>query len=301
MFKIIYTLLVVRYRKFMPHKSIIGIIFLLLGCSFMTYILNTEYETIKDFYFITSTGVLFNHLQRKDIELLKLHKNFRMILFSEYLCYSLPFIAVLVLRHELLQTCLYVFLIFLCVWIPKIHSRKMSFPFQLFDPFWHIGFRKNKLILLLILALYIIIMGVRHKNDNLILASFFITTITSCVASFSKEAKQFIKVSVFDAENYLKKQFKTGLINTAMILLPTIIQLVVLQKWYFLLFIPFVFVLPIINILLKYVFFENELSHIIAFSFIACSFVQLSSLPITLILLPFMYKKALKNMTLIKC
>ncbi|MCW2117799.1 hypothetical protein [Flavobacterium sp. 7A] len=141
-------------------------------------------------------------------------------------------------------------------------------------------------------------MGATHKNDNLILVSFGISALLSSSIFNNREPIQFIKATVFEPKKYLQHIIKNSAINSLMIIIPTVLVLLILQKTKLLLFVPLLFIFPIINMLLKYAYFKNQFIQQIYFVFVIGSCIQIYLAPVILLLLPYLYKKAVTNLQL---
>lgn len=298
MLQIVTKLIEIRFRKFLPPRDTVAIVLFICLYLFLSYVLNSKYELIQNFIFLFSIEIYTYHNNRNDLELLQLNKNYRWILFLEYLFYSLPFLSILVLHLNYIQFVVYLSLLVTYIYLPKTNGLKISYPFRLFDPFWHISFRKNKLWFVVPLPALLAYMGITHTNDNLILASFGLTAVLASSIFNNREPIQFIKATAFDPKKYLIKTIKSTAINTLFIVLPTIIVLLVFQKTALLVYIPLLLILPLQNLLLKYAYFENSLLQQIYFAFTLSSVIQIYLAPVFIMLLPFLYKKAITNLQL---
>lgn len=300
MLQIIIKLIEIRFRKFLPPKDKTAIVLFLCFYIFLTFILNSYYKLVHNFVFVFSIEILSYQINRKDLELLKLYKNYKILLFAEYLIYSLPVLVVIAIHLDFLQLFLYLSLIVVYLNTFKISSKKFNYPFLLFDPFWHISFRKNKLWLALPIPLLFIYLGISHHNDNLIIASFFINGMITSSVFFNREWPSFLKSTAFTPKLFIVKSVKTTLINTSMIVIPSVITLLLLNKIELLLFIPLLFIFPLLNMLLKYAYFTNLFLQQIYFVLAIGSIIQIYLVPVVIILLPIIYKKALINIQTIQ-
>ena len=165
----------------------------------------------------------------------------------------------------------------------------MSYPFCLFDPFWHIAFRKNKLIIVIPVIVFLFLMGEKSGNENLKIASLLLTGVVAIFSSFNRESIEHIKSSFYLSKHYLIQQIIANLKNTLIISFPILLCIILFRNWDLLLFAPLLFLLPVLNILFKYSFFENTFMHQIAF--VASIGTIYFGTPF--IIAPFLYKKSL--------
>ncbi|MCW2117798.1 hypothetical protein [Flavobacterium sp. 7A] len=135
MFQIVTRLIEIRLRKFLPPKDKTAIV-LFIGLYFsLAYLLNSKYEMLQNYIFLFAIEIFTYHTNRTDLELLQLNKKYRSILFIEYLCYSLPFLLILVLHLNYIQLSLYLIMIAAAIYTPRAQTKKIKYPFRLFDPF----------------------------------------------------------------------------------------------------------------------------------------------------------------------
>ncbi|GAA4127730.1 hypothetical protein GCM10022250_15740 [Flavobacterium chungbukense] len=143
-----------------------------------------------------------------------------------------------------------------------------------------------------------IYIAAEYKNHNLIYFVLLILSLIACAPSFERERIEEIKQNPYAAEKYLWYQLKNTTLNTFYITIPIAIMLCVFQMWEELIWIGFVFIAPLANIILKYLFFRNNLIQQIFFVLFIATSIFLFGFP--LIITPFMYKKAIKNLNAIK-
>lgn len=296
MIQIIQTLLVIRLRKFLPPMDKLALILFLCGYLFLFYCMNEKFNLLRDYSLLFSLDIFFYHSNRKDIELLKQNRKWKLILFTEYFIYSLPYLVLLILNKEYLFTLIYLILILIYINVPQLNGKINKYPFRLFDPFWHICWRRNKLILFLPISVFLVFAGDLYNNENLIIASFFVASIFTSLPSFQREAIESIKGTAYYGKDYIHKQFKTAIINSLIVGTPLIMALSLFQKWGLLCFIPLIFIIPLINIIFKYSYFNNKFLHQLMFA------VFLSAVPlgISLIAIPFLYLKSVKTIKTIQ-
>lgn len=296
--KILFYLLTIQFRKLLSKGDTLGIVLLILfhiGTAILVFL---NYEKSENYKYLLFLEPILLHLNRNDFELLKIRKNYKLLIFIEYLIYCLPIYIVLILKREFFTTISILVFYALFITIPKINFKVLKYPFQLFNVFWHISFRKYKLILLLPIIIGLIIISEIYKNENLIYFAVLILVIIACIPSFERENLEEIKINPFNAKKYFFYQFKNSIINTSYLLIPVLITLFALLKFEMALISFSIILIPLINILLKYVYFFNPLTHQISFIiFLALSF---SMFGVPILLLPFIYKKAINNLNSIK-
>lgn len=298
MIKILYFLLIIRFRKLLSKDDYIAIFILMILYFCAAIISYMNYETLNNYLFILLIDIFIQHTNRTDLELLLLKKNYKLILFIEYLIYLMPFYIVFLLKWDFLI--LFVFLIFKIIMInlPKINFKTISYPFQLFNPYWHIHFRKYKLVFLFPVLSGLIFMSIKHSNENIIYFVFIGLTLIFCVPSFERERLDEIKRTPFDSKTYLIHQFKNSLINSLYLIIPIVIILIILLKWDMLFFLVGVVIITLTNILLKYTFFSNPFLQQIVFILFLLLSISLFGVP--LLIVPYLYIKSIENLNTIK-
>ncbi|WP_395058687.1 hypothetical protein [Flavobacterium sp.] len=287
--KIIRTLFLIRLRRLVAKDDLLAMFFVIMAFLLIPFFLNSVFDKIKNYLLFFTLEVLVYHTNRKDLELLKLNKNYKFILFAEYFIYTLPYVILFLVNKEYLLGFIFAALLLLFINLPKINNSKMSYPFSLFDPFWHISFRKNKLIVVIPVIVFLFIMGEKSGNENLKIASLLLTGVVATFSSFNRESIEHIKSSFYLSKHYLIQQIIANLKNTLIISFPILLCIILFRNWDLLLFAPLLFLLPVLNILFKYTFFENTFMHQIAF--VASIGTIYFGTPF--IIAPFLYKKSL--------
>ncbi|PBJ11471.1 hypothetical protein BSF42_28750 [Flavobacterium sp. ACN6] len=273
------------------------LILFLCGYLLFFFCLNKKFNVLRNYSLLFSLDIFFYHVNRKDIELLKLNKKWKLVLYGEYFVYSFPYLVLFFMNKEYLFIIIYLFLIAAyIIAVPEFYGKTIKYPFKLFDPFWNICWRKNKLILFLPLTIFLVVVGDLYNNENLIIASFFVASFLSALPSFQREAYENIKMSYYSGKGYLNKQFKTAITNSLITTVPLIIALMVFQKWEFLCFIPLIFAIPILNIIFKYSYFNNQFLHQIMLAV----FLVMLPLGISVVIIPFLYLKSVKTIKAIQ-
>ncbi len=298
MIKILQYFILIRFRKLIPKDDFFGIFLLVMFHISVSVLLYYNFEYFKSYIFLFFIEPVFIHFNRDDFELLKIKKNYKTLIFIEYLIYCLPFYIVLLLKNKFLLTASILIFFTIFIAIPKVNFKTIKYPFQLFNPFWHICFRKYKLILALPFVTGLIVISKFYNNENLIYFSFFILSLICCSPSFERESLDEIKINPFDAKKYLFCQFKNSIINTSYLLIPVIITLAITLKFSMILISLIILIIPLINIILKYVYFYNSFMHQISFIFFSILSFTLYGLP--LLLMPILNKKAINNINSIK-
>jgi len=295
---ILHYLFLVRFRKLVSKDDNLAICLIILFHFAVVFLFYKNYNSLNKYIFIPFLEIVIYHIQRSDIELLRLKKNYKTILFIEYLICFFPFYLVLIFKKELAFIMgILLFQIFL-INLPKINLKVISYPFHTFNIFWHVTFRKFKLIYTIPLSIALTFISIKYNNENLIFFVFLILIVISSVSSFEQERVEEIKRNPFDSERYLLYQFKNSLINTFYIICPVIIIVCCFLQWDKLLFVPIIFIVPLINIVLKYNYFSNDYLHQIVFTAFITLTILLYGLP--LLLIPFLYRKAIKNINKLK-
>lgn len=298
MIKILYYLLLTRFRKWVSMRDYLAMILLLLFYLFPFVLFYLNFETYKNYYFVFLFDIVFKHLNRTDVELLKLNKNYKSVLFLENLIYVFPLLVVLSVKMELVLSVSVPIFLLILTYIPKLNFKTIPYPFQLFSPFWHITFRKYKLIYVYLIIPFLLFVAIEYDNENIIYFALILLGLISCVPSFERERLEEIKQTPFESKKYLFCQFKNSIINTSYLIMPIALVLFLLSKWDMLMFLIVVILIPIVNILLKYTFFSNSFLHQLVFTFFIILSITMFGIP--LLTIPFLYGKSIKTINIIK-
>jgi hypothetical protein len=296
MLKILKHLILIRFRKIFAKDDFFAIGLLLFAITGLCYFLQINYAKFANYLTIFIIQIVVLQTDRKDIELLKLNKNFRIILFLEYLILSLPILILLLINKKWLLMIGYLFSIFTITFITKSSIKAIKYPFKMFDVFWTISFRKYKLFLLIPVLGFVIYMGFKYQNPNLQYFVLLASGIILCVPTNEREKMHFIKASSFIGKKYLLKEIKTICYNSMFVLIPIAILFAVLQEFQILFIIPLLLLFPIVNLLFKYVFFDRIIVHNIAFLFFLGNLIY----GFPLLFIPILYFKAIKNLKIIQ-
>ncbi|MBO9583125.1 MAG: hypothetical protein J7574_03090 [Flavobacterium sp.] len=296
MIQILKYLILIRFRKILPKDDHLGIILLLLFYATVVYFLNRIFPKYPYLFLVFALELVFSHQNRKDFDLLKKNRKYRLLLILEYLIYSFPFLLVYFVNKRFDVFFIHLSILLLLILLPKVEYGTFKYPFRLIDPFWHISFRKNKLIIFIPLVIFLNFLGSEYHNENLNISTLLIVSIVSSWSSFNREEHIHLKMNTFNPKKYLLKQIQATLTNTFILNIALIICFIIFKKWNLLLFIPIVFVFPLISILFKYTFFSNPLLQQIFFAF----FIGTAQTGLPFLVLPFLYYKSIKTINNLK-
>jgi len=293
--KIIYSLILIRFRKNLAKDDYTAITLVVLVYLFVAYFAYFNFDNIGNFFYLLFLDNVLYHQRRKDLGLLKVNKRHRQIVFSEYILYSFPFFIVLFLKGKVINVLIVLLIYGGMILSPKLQLNPLKYPFKLFDPYWHITFRKYKVIFWLPLIVIVSYMGIRHNNENI---QFFIlgtVTIICCLPSFEREKIIEINYTSYNHNKYLYLQLKNTLINTLYVIIPiSLIVYLTIFDISIILFALFAVFIPLINVLLKYCFFYSPIKQQLGFVFGIMIF------GIIVVTIPYLYREALKNIKTIK-
>ena len=298
MVKILHYLFLVRFRKLVSKDDYLAIFLIVLFYFAIAFLVFKNYQSFRNYIPLFFLDFIAYHLQRNDIEILKLKKNYKTILFTEYFIYSFPFYLVLLLKKEFAFIAGIMALKIVLINAPRLNLKIIRYPFNLFNIHWHITFRKYRLIYILPFLVALIYVAITYKNDNLIFLVFFILSFIACISSFEREAIEEIGMNPFGAKKYLLYQLKNTVINTFYLIIPVAITLCFFQQWEKLLFVGIVFIPPLINVLFKYIYFDNKFLHQMILALFIASNIFLFGIPF--LATPLIYKKAIGKLNTIK-
>ena len=296
MFKILKYLILIRFRKIFAKDDFFAMFLLLTVITVLCCFFQINYSQKADYLLFFAFQIFGLHIDRKDLSFLKLNRNFRFILFLEYLIFSLPILILLLLNSKWVFIFAYLLSNYLITFINKKGSKALKYPFKMFDVFWTISFRKYKLFVLIPIFGFLIFMSQKYQNLNLQYFVLLCLGIILCIPSSEREKIHFIKASAYIGKDYLLQQIKTILYNSMFVLIPIAIVFAVLQEFDKLVFIPLLLVFPVVNLLFKYVFFDRIIVHNIFFvMFIGC---LMYGFP--LLFIPILFIKSIKNLKIIQ-
>jgi hypothetical protein len=284
-------------RKWVSKDDYLAYFLLILFHSLGAFLIYFYYEAYKNYIFLCFFDVVVFNANRDDSSFLKLSKNYKVILFFEYILYLLPYLIVLFLKLEWLFISIFLLFNLVLINLPILSFKIISYPFELFNVFWHISFRKYKLLFVYLIIFAVCYIYYLHKNENVLLFGFLLLTLVSCVTSFEREKAEEIIINPFNSEKYLFFQLKNTLINTTYILFPAVFAFSILN-WEMLVYILPVFVISITATLLKYIYFNNIMLQQLVIVVLMVLSISLFGLPI--LLMPYLYKKAISNLNSIK-
>ncbi|WP_430614426.1 hypothetical protein [Flavobacterium sp. JP2137] len=298
MYKNLMYLATVRFRKIFSKGDYMAMGLTLLAYALVAYVIFTNFEALKYYCVVFVLEVVLYHWNRTDMELLKLKRGYKGLLFLEYGFYTLPIYAVLLLKGEWLAALAVAVFIFGLISLPKRSFKTLRSPFRMTDPFWTMSFRKYKLFFALPFCVGGIYLAKRYENEQLILGVLLLITLLGCIPSFQREREEEVKRSVGDAKSYLRIQVYTQVIHIGFFLIPLALTLLLFSfwSWLYLLLLPLCAV--VLNVILKYVFFHNPLLQQLFWVFFISLSMTTFGLP--LIALPFLYQKAINNLRVLK-
>lgn len=288
--RIAINLVYIYYRKMFVKGDLLAVGLLLTGFAVSLVAIYRHYADFYQVLFLFLTATFSHHSSRKDFSLLKMYCSLKKTLILEYIAENLPILLLFLLKKDVVSFAIYFILLVMIAFLPQ-KSSKIKYPFHIFDPFWHISFRKYKLIVFFPVILFLIIVGKYYNNKNLALFSLFLMTFIGVLPYFQREYLLHINQSVYVGADYLFKQIKIGFLNFITLFTPVfIVFLICFQGAYFWVY-PLFFVVLLFGILTKYAFFDSILSQNIIFLFIIAGFQY----GISIIMLPFLYYLALKR------
>ncbi len=298
MLKVLYLLFTIRFRKYFTKGDSFAFCIILLFYILSAVIIHFKYNDIKNYIYILLIETILNHRNRKDIDFLKLNKNNKLILFLEYFIYHIPFYIVFLMNNDFKTFFSFIIFKIIIVNLPKIQYKSIRYPFNLLNPFWHINFRKYHLLLIYPFLFLLLYIGIKFANDNMIYFVLILLSLITCLPTFEREKNEEILISGYSSEDYLNEQFKNSIINTFYIIFPFIVLIVLFYKLEILIILLLVFLIPIINQIFKYIYFDNPTLHQIVLILFIGSSVLFYGLP--LISLVYFRNRSVKNLKSMK-
>ena len=296
--KILHYLILIRFRKIISKGDNLAIGLILILYLFIAYLINENYQKIKPYSYLLFLDVFIYHINRTDIDFLKIKKHYKRLILCEYLIYTAAYFFILFVNQDESKAILIFFLLVVLIYMPGIKLKHISIPFDSFDPFWIINFRKYKLLFIYPVIAFLSYISNKYQNENINYFCLILIGFISCSPSFERERLTFIKVSIFRPSKYLQKQLFASINNTFLLLSPLIFLFCIELKWEILMLTPLVFLFSISNVLFKYTFYDNVFLQKISFTaYITLGFMMFG---ISIITLPFLYRKAIKNLKIIK-
>lgn len=290
MIRVAFNLAYVYYRKFFVKGDLLAVSLLVGGLLFFLYGVFQHYTDYYFLLFLLLLGTASHHWGRKDIELLRNYVSLRKTLFTEYCIENFFVLSVFVIKRDFYSLLAYIICILAIVFLPR-KTGKIKYPFLIFDPQWHISFRKYKLLLFFPLCIAIICIGIVYENQNLGIFSLILAAFVCTMPYFERELKVHIVISDYLGEKYLWKHLKTGFLNFLMFFVPVfVVFLVGFQQFLYFWTLPLFFVLPLTGILTKYAFFESPIMQSIVFSIVLSGIMY----GIPLIFIPLLYFKSVQ-------
>lgn len=288
----------IRFRKLFSKGDYIAIA-LMIGAYFaIAGVLFYNYERLRIYSAVFLLECMIYHWNRKDIELLRLRKSYKVLLLAEYLLWLSPFVIVLVLKLDWEVLMVLPLFIYGFISLPQWRFKFIKYPFSMVEPFWTILFRKYQLAVALPLSLAIGYLAIQYQNDNLFLGLILFLAVIASMPAFEKEREEEIKRLQKDASSYLRQQWRINALNTFYLVIPISVVLIFFQKWSLLTFAVLPVIAAVVNVVLRYVFFKNALLQQLFFVFYMGLSVTFYGIP--LLAFPVLYKKAINHINTIK-
>lgn len=114
MIKILCFLFLIRFRRLVSKDDFFSIISLVLLYASSAIVFYINYNELYYYIYLFFIDISVQHINRNDIELLKLRINYKSILFIEYVIYLLPFIIVFLIKMEYLLFLGFLIFIVIC-------------------------------------------------------------------------------------------------------------------------------------------------------------------------------------------
>lgn len=293
--KILSTLLTVRFRKLLNKNDKTAVVLLLLFYFAIAFGVFHQFEELGSWFYLLFVDVLVYHFKRQDDRLLKIHKNYKKIIFIEYLIYSFPFLLILLIKQHFLALGILMIAFWILPYLPKIQMKTIKLPFERFDPFWHIIFRKYHLFFIYIALLILSGIAIHLSNQNLLVVLFGSVVILCCLPGFERENILEIKISHYSSFEFLNKKMKTTFVNSLYLQFPFLLLLTINDFYWLNLFLFLLFMsIPLLNILLKYSNFQHPIKQQLLFIFGIFGF------GIIYLMIPYLYKSSIRQINTIK-
>lgn len=292
---LIHLIILTRLRKIVSKEDYFGHYLVILAYISISFLFFLGFEKIGGFYFLFFLDVIVYNIKRKDLELLKVSKKQKTIIFIEYLIYSFPFLIVLILKNRLDRLIIIVLIYLIMILLPKFSLLTIKYPFSLINPHWHIVFRNYRIVFWFPILYFLSYMGIKHNNENLYIFTLLIAFLIVNLPLFEREREIEIKYARYSSEDYLSLQLKKCIMNMNYVLVPLVTFIFILTlNINILLFYFGINILLIINVVLKYKFFYSPITQQI---FIA---IFIMSFGIPILIFPYLYKGAIKKINEIK-
>lgn len=297
MINLVYILVLIRLRKFLPAKDPVAIGLFLIGYFAFFYLVFLDFENLSFLLYLGLIEVVGYHLKRNDLSLLQQSPKFRALLMLEYLIYLLPYLVLSLLYQSGLLFMVFSVAVVAEPFLPRISWRVFKLPFSLENPMWHVFFRKNSFAFLMLpISLMLVFIGRKYQNENILLGTIAVTSLVPMLISFRKEELLHVRLSQLRGAAYLNNQIKTDVLNYMLFAFPLALVLLLLMEWQLLLwfFISILFVVD--TTCLKYMFFKSSLiQQLVLVFFIGGVFYG------SILLMPLFYYSALKKINELQC
>ncbi len=220
---------------------------------------------------------------------------YKKIRLLENLILSLPFILFLLYQSKIIEAIILLFgtLGFALININPQVNFTLPTPFSK-KPFeFSVGFRKT--IVFILFAYFLVFMAIKVDNFNLGAFSFVIIFGLSLIYHIEPEKEFFVWIFAASPKQFLLKKLLTAFKFSMLLSLPIIGLLITffIDKWWIICIIPLVgYIYLATFILLKYVAFPKEINIPQVILFV----ISIAFPPFLLILIPYFYTKAIKNL-----
>ena len=296
MINILKYLFTIRFRKIFAKDDFFAMVLFVVTITAFAFFFQLNYSKYVNYLPLYLFEIIAIQTNRSDKKFLLLNADFRVILFLEYLILSLPILVLLLINQRFLFTIGYLLITYLVTFINKTSVKTQRYPFKMFDVFWTITFRKYKLFWLMPFLIFLIFMGHEYQNQNLEHAVLLLVAIILSAPTSEREKIYFIKTSAFVGKQYLWQQIKTIGYNSIFFIIPIAICFAVLQEFKMVLIVPFLVLMPITNLLFKYVYLDRIIVHNIFFAM----FLGFMMYGFPLLFIPILYLKSIKNLNSIQ-
>lgn len=289
MIQIAFYLAYIYWRKFFVKGDFLALWLLIGSVLFFILSISHTYEDFSFLLFFPLQATLSHHFSRKDFSLLKLHTSRKGVVIIEYFIENSPFLLTFLIKNDWLYASLYSLAIIAIAFLPQ-KLNKTRYPFALFCPFWHTSFRKGKLFIVVLLSAFVIIISSCYKNENLGLFGLLVCSFVCTIPYFEREYLAHISASAYTSNDFLQRQIKVGILNSAIILIPVFMLFLICFDFEYYWAFPLFFILPLLGIFTKYSFFESPLMQ----NFVFAAVLATATYGSPILMLPILYHKSIK-------
>ncbi len=290
MIKTIFYLVYVFWRKYIKKGDYLTAFVIFMGLGYAVFQIYKDYNNKHYLLFIFLIATILEHIQRKDLSLLKRIRNWRIIIFGQYTLISMPILILFTIKRDFLLLLVYILGLYATTFI-RNKNIKIAYPFSLYYPMWHTSFRKYKLVFIYPFLAFILYISKRYGNINLAYFVLGVISIISVVPYFEREHIIHIKSSNLKGQRFLFRQISTAFINYLLHCFIFVVLGVILFDYKILIWAVILFLITIIGVLTKYVFYGNVLSQSVFFTVMVAG----SQYGLPFIAMPYIYYKAIRN------